>query len=170
MSAGIDWTIVPNQGVGRLRFGMTPAEALAAMPEIGEPERTLTEFDGTLIEDRGTTLPKLAFADGRLRDVDFNGPVEGVRFEDLDIFAAPSEIVMQRLFARNGGALAGLGSVLFLTLGINTGAFFELETYTFSPEPAAPGVYRTLAVFAPGAFDDLLGDFKPLRLPQSGLS
>lgn len=161
----MDWTIHPNLGLGPLRFGMTPEQVLAAAPGLGAPQQVDREWDGSVREARGVALPSIGYAEGRVLDIDCSAHVAGVTFEGMDVFAVEPARLLRRLFELNGGALAGLGSVLFLKLGINTGGFFDAEAGRFAmPDPTARS-YRTLAVFAPGAFDDLAGEMAPITFP-----
>lgn len=161
----MDWTIYPNVGLGPLRFGMSPEQARTAAPWLGVPHHVDQEFDGSVREARGVELPSIGYAGGRLIDVDCSAHVAGVTFEGVDVFATEPAHVLRRLYALNGGALAGLGSVLFLKLGINTGGFFDLDTGRFATLDPETKSYRTLAVFAPGMFDELATEMTPITFP-----
>jgi len=160
----VDWTIYRGIGIGPLRLGMSPAEVAAV---LGEPENSNREFDGSVREHR-TAAPILGYVDGRLTDIDAGADLRGVRFEELDVFAASPETVVRRLFDRNGGkALAGLGSVLFLSLGINTGGFYDADAGRFIAPDEDEGRDRGLAVFAAGSFDAMLDEMRPVSLPAT---
>lgn len=63
----------------------------------------------------------------------------GVTFEGTDVYAANPHMLLTTLEERNGGARTGLGSVLFVRLGINLGSFRDPDagSYFDPPPPAA---------------------------------
>ena len=52
----MSWRIVPGQGVGPLRFGMTQA-AVAAVPVAGRPSHVYRGSGERLMEYRGLAVP-----------------------------------------------------------------------------------------------------------------
>jgi hypothetical protein len=163
----VDLTIHPREGMGALRFGMSPQEVVRAEPALGPPHRSKPRHDGSLREFRGLGAPSLGFVNDRLNDIECPADTPGVRFEDLQVFEADPRAVLHRLSERNGGALIGLGSVLFVNLGINTGGFYNTDNKRFFNPAFDLEDNRTIDVFAPGAFDDLLDEFEPFSLPSA---
>lgn len=160
----MDLTIHPHQGVGPLRFGMAPEDAVRAMPALGQPHRTKTRFDGSIREFRNLADPSLAYVDGKLRDIECTARVPRVFFEDLEVFAVDPKRLVERLYLRNGGALFGLGSLLFVNLGLNTTGFYIADKKAFFAFRPDEEDTRSVDAFAPGAFDALIPEFEPITL------
>lgn len=161
----MDWPIIPHFGMGSLRFGMSPPQ-VAKLPGLGVPQTSHREWDGSVSEFRSLGQPQLSYADYRLRDNDTDYRVGRVLFDDLDVYGVEPEVVIRRLMASNGGsALVGAGSLLFTDIGINTGGFYDEKSQRFArlsgAEPA-----RSLAVFAPGAFNAMVADMLPFEWPR----
>jgi hypothetical protein len=144
---------------------MTPDQVMKAERALGPPLHSDLQFDESIRESRAITLPRLSYGAGGLDTIEGDHETIGVRFEELDVFVDDPEVVVRRLYDRNGGALAGGGDLLFLKLGINTGGFLDLATGRFKRHDDDQDEYRTLAVFAPGMFDALLEDMRPIALP-----
>lgn len=161
----LNWDILPNEGIGPVRFGMTPAEVVASHPRIGRPEKTHQEFDGSTMEFRGLNSPRLSYMDGRVRDIDTDFSVPDVRLGDMDIYSSEPRSVMQRLFEMNGHeALIGLGSVFFPHICINTGGFYDERRRRFAiPDAVDEDDTRGLAVLPDTAREMMSEGMRPVR-------
>ena len=153
------WTIEPYHGAGSLRFGSSQKEAER---RLGPPASVKANFLGGLTERRGETDPILTFAEGQLSEIEFLPSIPGVRIGGIDIFGEDPFIVLSRLYTLAGSAYAGVGSVLFLPLGVNTTGFIDLKTLRWRSDPDE----RSLTVFRKGQFDFLLEDMSPWVIPS----
>lgn len=100
----------PYEGVGPLLLGMSPEDVHAV---IGAPLRSAVR-EGEYVETyRNFTLAYSA--SNRLIEAAFSSSVD-VRFEDANLFMTPDALA--KLVAADGAPLEGLGSTVFLALGI----------------------------------------------------
>lgn len=148
------WTIHPYEGMGPLRFGMSRTEVAAI---LGSAVSAKTTFTGSLTERRGEADPICTYVSDRLAEIEVGPATSGLRIGETDVFGDDPFQVLLALYKTNGGALAGLGSVLFLGLGINTTGFIDLKTLRYRAEPDE----RSLTLFQKGQFDSLLDDYAP---------
>ena len=153
------WDIRGYNGMGPLHLGMNAAE-VAAIPIMGSPLRTDPAYDGSLVEFRGIDLPMCNYVDGVLATIDTSRRVAGVGFGDMSIYDTPPREVLQTLERASGQVLLGLGTVLFMGLGLNVGGFYFEDGNEFF-DPTRHQDDRGVAVFQRGAFDGLLPEYKP---------
>ncbi len=158
--AEFEWTIHPLVGLGPLRFGMSVADVAGIMR--GHAVSALDDvFDGSKNEFRTMDLPVCNYVAGKLHALDTSHRVAGVTFEGADVYALDPKELLVRLETAAGGAKAGLGMVLFETIGVNTTGFYDAYDDRFWSGPAGSGDPRGLGLFEKGAFDHLLGEFLP---------
>jgi hypothetical protein len=151
------WTIVPLKGLGALQFDMSRR---AVEGILGQPQKQKKSFTGSVREMRGVVFPILTYEEDRLVEIELRPEVPGVMFGTMDIFRSDPFQVLQELHLANNGALAGLGAVLFLNLGINTTGFVDLKTLRFRDTPDE----RSVTVSRKGQFDSLLENFSPWKI------
>ncbi|MEX0369231.1 MAG: hypothetical protein AB3N09_01270 [Tateyamaria sp.] len=152
------WDIRPHNGMGPLYFGMKPEE-VAAIPGMGAPERVVTGYDGSLVEFRAIDMPMCNYVDGGLSTIDTTRRVADVWFNDMNIYETPPLDVLQTLERASGRVLAGLGSILFIGIGLNVGGFYYEDTNNLY-DPETDQDDRGVAAFQPGAFDALASEYK----------
>lgn len=153
------WTIESYVGIGPLRLGASRDEVERL---LGPARKAGATFLGGLRERRSPSDPICTFTEGRLVEVEVSPSVPGVTIATIDVFGENPQIVLSKLHDLNGGALAGMGSVLFKTLGVNTSGFIDLKTLHWRSDPDE----RSLTVFAQGQFDFLLPDLSPWTIPS----
>lgn len=162
----MEWPINFTRGAGELTFDMSPDEALAAVPELGPPEKSLQRFDGSVREFRAPALPQLGYKEERLRDIGFDNAVPGLILDGLDVWQTEPEAIIAMLHKAEGGAFAGLGYLLFPKIGVNTEGFYALEKLRFRKLDETGTDPISLTVFKPGIFDDLMTEFTPWEWPR----
>lgn len=158
----MDWTIRPREGMGPLRFGMTPAQVTTALGGV-EPARTDPSWDGKAISEfRALDLPTCGYTAGLLTSIGVGPQTNGVNLSGLDVFANPPLQVLQALERANGGAIVGLGSVVFPTLQISTTNFYDEDTgKVIDPQPGRQDD-RTLLLTRDDDQDGLAAHFRPV--------
>jgi hypothetical protein len=152
----MNWTVLPKQGLDPMQFGMTRY----ACEDLLGPGRGMKTFTGSWREIRGPRMPILTFVGDLLVEIEVLPQVQNVRFEGMDVFATDPTVVLREFYRSNKGALAGVGSVLFLELGINTTGFIDLKTLRFRNNPDE----RSITVFKSGQFDGLLENYSDFRM------
>lgn len=110
------WEIEPFEGVGPIRFGMTPSQVEAV---LGPAERKRRGERGT--EYRGYRAPVINYNNGGVSEIECWYDLPGVALGDIRIFEQDGVEVMRELERRNGGALESVGIVLFENLGLSCG-------------------------------------------------
>jgi hypothetical protein len=162
------WEIIVGIGVGPLRFGMSP-DQVAALPEMGPPDRARSAPGGGLIERRGPTRPVVSYRDAHLIDIDMED-VLPVRLGTLDVFTTDPRAVMAALFEANGGAaLAGFGYIFFDRLGLNTEGFFDMGTGLFHDPQREDNGRRGMAAIAPAEIAGMAEGMKPVTMSADGI-
>lgn len=154
------WDIRPYNGLGPLYFGMKPAE-VAAIPGMGDPDRSYPAYDGSLVEFRGIDMPMCNYTGDGLTTIDTSRRVADVWFGEVNIYQMPPRDVLQMIERASGLALVGLGTILFMGIGLNVGGFYFEETNTVF-DPTTDQDDRGVALFQRGAFDALLAEYKPV--------
>ena len=147
--------IKPYLGVGPLRFGMTRKQVEDV---LGLPDKTRsTTFFNETIEFRcENALQTVYSAEGALVEISFGRAVEGVTFNDLDVFKAPGREVIERLVKADGNPLEIVGIIVFLNLGISMTGFLQDD------EPGQ----KAIGVFAKGRVDTKLEKMRPFKLKK----
>ena len=123
--ASLVWDIKPFIGLGPVSFFMTPEQVIAAA-ELGEG--VTTRQDGIYTNVFGSIyLPNFTCLDGKLIIVGASRRVKGVRWNDIDIFAATPIDVLRALEKANGGAIATFDTVVFEKFGLQLSGFYVFE-------------------------------------------
>ena len=143
---------------------MTRAQ-VAALPQLGPIRREFSNPDGTAEEYRLLSDPICIFKDNALASVEIGRRAKDVQFGKIAIFAEPPRVVLKALESANGGAAHFVGSIMFHTLGINTGSFFFPHSFSYFDPASGEQDDRSINVFAKGEFDSMIGKFMPLELP-----
>ncbi|WJH38385.1 hypothetical protein N7E02_07015 (plasmid) [Aliirhizobium terrae] len=144
----MDWEIIPFEGMGPIRFGMSPEQVSGL---IGEPESEDDEDDGSLREYRSVELPIISYENGHVSEIEAFYDVKGVSFRTRDIFSGNGLETMQFLERENGGAEINVGIVLYDNIGITCGRLDE----------GARGDHSVTA-FARGLWDESRPRFKQI--------
>lgn len=155
------WIAEPLVGLKPLRFGMTP-DQVRALGVLGPVSARHPAFDGTVNEFRTMSEPVCGFRDDRLTAVDTSWRVGEVRFEDISVYEVQPALLLQSLERANGGALLGLGSVLFDRLGINVSGFYLVEEERFFEPGKDLDDQRGLALAEAGAYDSVIDEYAPI--------
>ncbi|TDX83829.1 hypothetical protein EDE05_106238 [Neorhizobium sp. R1-B] len=143
----MEWEIVSFEGMGPIRFGMSPAEVAAI---IGPPE-SADEDDGSRREYRAIDVPIVSYEDNVVTEIEAFYEVENVSFRGRRIFDEPGLAIIQFLEQENGGARMNVGTVLFRKIGITSGCIDQRTRGDHS-----------ITAFAQGLWDDRLDRFKEL--------
>ena len=158
----MEWVVEPNSGLGPIKLGMTQSEVAHV---IGPAEDFFTDAEGTLTEDRGLMSPTCGYRDRRLIWIGTDRHCPGARLGDVSIYRDDPAAVIRTLYGLNGGAaLEGLGSLLFIDIGITTTGFYAADERRFMQPDRGDEDVRTFAMFAPGYPCELLSEFRPLHL------
>ena len=155
------WEISPLIGLGPLKFGMKP-EDIALIDGLGPVTNSFKAYDGSVNEYRTMDIPVCNYAKGILAAVDTNSQVKNLTLDGMDIYNTPPLQVIQTLERLNGGAKSGLGSMLFINIGINISGFYiEEEKRLYEPE-AEERDERGLGMFIKGAFDSVIDEYEEI--------
>lgn len=156
------WQIEPFVGLGPLEFGMTRSDVAKLNNVIGDVTAADRAFDGSLNEFRTMDVPVCNYVEDRLSTIDTNWRVNDVFYKEMNVYKTEPEVILKFLENENGGALIGLGFVLFGRIGVNAAGFYDAETDKFYDIYSTVQDHRGLAVFRRGAFDELLNEFHPI--------
>ncbi|TDK31284.1 hypothetical protein E2F50_20295 [Rhizobium deserti] len=133
------WEIQPFEGVGPIRFGMTPSEVEAV---IGPPDRRRKGDDGT--EYRGDHAPVVNYVDGKVTEIECYYDLEGgVSLDGIDLFERDGIEVMRELEKRSGGALESVGSFYSRTSGFRPAGSTDPAAKTIPSRLLRRGFGRT---------------------------
>lgn len=105
--------IRPYDGAGPLVFGMSPAEVHASLGE--QPRNTAWTKEGERDEDYPALSACYTKGTDALVEFALTSTLD-VRFQGVSLFTAPNAVEI--LAAADGAPLEGLGSIVFLALGI----------------------------------------------------
>ncbi len=155
------WNIQPLVGLGRLKFGLKQSD-VAQLDNLGPVTATHPVIDGSVNEFRTIDVPVCNYTDGILTAIDTNWRVPEVTFEGIDVYKTEPLVILQLLEKKNGGALAGLGSILFLNLGINVGGFYDEETGKVADLNIEASDNRGVGLFTKSAFDKFLNAYQEI--------
>jgi len=145
----MDFDLLPYEGAGPLRFGMTAADASAA---IGVPLRSNKTRRGEM-RYWYANLVLVVDLRGQLAEITFMDNARLV-VEGIEVFETPNALL--ELAKRDGSPLEMVGIVFFPKLGITLSGFHTEEE-------------KTITALARGRVDHLLPDFKPFKVPEQRL-
>lgn len=164
----MQWIIQPGVGLGPWRFGMSTHDVARHSGALPPVRHGFEAFDGSWTEDRGLGVPTCGYRHGRLGWIGTDRHVPDVTLEATPAYGNEPEGVVEHLYQLNGrNALIGLGSLLFLQIGVTTTGFLDDEGARVLQPGLGDEDYRTLALFSPGAFDAVLDQFQPWVLPTA---
>lgn len=145
----MDWEIVSFEGMGPIKFGMTPEEVAAVVGAPGRSRRGLRP--GSFNEFRGTTAPIVRYNENRVREIEAFYDLESVSFSGINLFQSDGLEVLRRLEELNGDAKLSVGIVLFDKLGLTTGRLDE-----------GPRTGHSVTAFKSGTWDGKLSEFESI--------
>lgn len=132
------FNILPFEGAGPVRFGMTPSEVHEC---IGEPSSVRTNRFGERDEEYFDVGAGYARSDETLIELGFVSSAS-VTFRGIDLFRDRRALSM--LVEADGAPVQGLGFIVFPALGIALADFFSDQECD-----------RAITVFARGRWTDL---------------
>jgi hypothetical protein len=141
----MNFDIRPYEGAGPVNFGMNREEihGLLGLPNLG-----WTMPNGTLVDSWNDFIIRYATDSQRASEIEF-AETSGIRFDGIELFRDPN--ALSKLVTTDGAPLEGVGSIIFLSLGISTSANLV--------NPKA--VERTVCVFSRGKWDRFLSRLVP---------
>lgn len=143
----MDWEIVSFEGIGAIRFGMTPNEVADV---VGPPDRSRRGLrSGSFNEFRANRTPIVRYSENRVREIEAFYDLESVTFQGIDIFKSDGLEVLRRLEKLNGDAKLSVGIVVFDKLGLTTGRLDQ-----------GPRTGHSVTAFARGTWNGKLEDFE----------
>ncbi len=161
-----NWQIIPHVGAGPLKFGMYRKDIAAFEHLMGPLEAADEGPDNSIVEYRDLGWPVFTFIADKLINLEFDWRCEYLTFDDKPLFLSDSKEILQILEKKNGGALIGLGYVLFDKLSISTGGFFTRENVTgdeyYWEDRPDDGIKRGISVGVLGAYDQYLEHYTPI--------
>jgi hypothetical protein len=113
----MDWEIVSFEGVGPIKFGMTPGEVEKL---LGKP-LAADEDDHYRKEVRTVDVPSVTYEDNAVVEIEAFSEVKNVLLDKIRLFQDPPLDVLRQLEELNKGARINVGVLLFENLGIATG-------------------------------------------------
>ena len=111
----------------------------------------------------GDDVPVLTYSGGELVEICLHPGIAAVSIAGIDVFCDDPRRVLARLHALDGGAMAGVGAVLFPGLCLNTTGFVDLKDPERRPELGE----RSLTVFVPGRCDFVLPEMSAWQPPAT---
>ena len=148
------WEIAPLEGVGTLRFGMTPDEvhALLGAPRVSRPRpardpATRPSLQELYVPGPGLTFEEAADAPGGLRlvAIGFGKATAELSYAGLKLFGvAPAEVLL-RLAEDDPAPQEVAGTVVFVKLGLGLTGFHEGPPDDLAVSASAPGQWDRLA-------------------------
>ena len=146
----MDWAIRPLDGIGPLRFGMTPAEVGRVLDAVAPISGSSLE-DGGLREVRGLHTPICHYKAGKLFHVDTHVHVPNVTIFGQDVYSSDPLQLLQLLEEQSGGAQHWHEFISFDRIGIITSCFYSIkEAKLFGGEDYLMQDDRGIAVYQPG--------------------
>lgn len=126
------WELDPLIGVGPLRFGMSRDEVATLEPILGPIYAEFSEPDADnrprLQQARDLEAPILYFRTDRLTGIQLDLNTKfNIVFNGVSVFGNNSRDVLIAFENANGGALYGLGAVLFPKLSVSTNGFVNVD-------------------------------------------
>lgn len=158
----ISWNIEPLIGLGPLKLGMSSVDVGKILDAMYPLERKFVQFDGSIRETRGIGLPYCTYEGDKLQEIEATHSVADVSFQRMDIFGSKSIEFLQVLEKANGGALYGVGTVLFYNLSISTSGFYDPKRGYY--ENFYDGQdERSISLTTEQAFKPLMSQFKRIK-------
>lgn len=141
------WLIESFEGMGPIRFGMTPGDVAAV---VGAPDRSRKGLrPGTFKELRGIEVPIVRYTDNRVTEIEAFYELQSVTFQKISVFQTSGAQVLRQLEELNGGAMISVGIVLFNNLGLTAGRLDD-ESRTG----------HSITAFKAGIWNDKIADFE----------
>lgn len=153
----MNWDMRPLDGIGPLRFGMTPQEVGAVLNAIEPVSSSSVEDGGFVRELRGVYMPISHYRNGKLFLVDTHVGVPRVTIYNEDVYSMNSRRLLQLLEEKNGGAELDYGFVVFDRIGINTGSFYDVKSGGFYEPGASVQDDRGIAIYQPSPDTKIAG-------------
>nr|WP_298100419.1 hypothetical protein [uncultured Shinella sp.] len=143
----MEWLIETFEGMGTIRFGMTPEDVAIA---LGAPDRSRRgRRPGSFSEHRGTPSPIVRYRDNKVCEIEAFYDLGVVEFRGISLFQTDGKQVLRQLEALNGGAMISVGIVLFDQIGLTTGRLDE-----------GARTAHSVTAFSPGTWDNNISDFE----------
>ena len=143
--------IIPYVSVGKVRFGMTPAEAVAALGAPNSTSKThlggRVDFYEAINVGYTTSLSPVVNHVGGGRDA------KSAEIVEVKLFSGDPEEVLRQLSVKDGNPKQYLGFVIFLNLGLTLTGFHDDDASQLA-----------FAAFAKGTWDARLQKLKPFAL------
>lgn len=135
----MEWHVQTFEGMGPIRFGMTPEDVALV---LGPPQRSRRGLRlGSFSEHRGTRVPIVRYRDNKVREIEAFYDLGLVEFRGISLFRADGRQVLRQLEALNGGAMISVGIVLFDQIGLTTGRLDEGARTGHSVTAFSPGTW-----------------------------
>jgi len=148
------WSIEPNKGLGRLRFGMVP-EDVADVSHMGRAGHVYRGSGGRMMEYRGLGHPVCEYESGRLTRIVAGHHMQGVVFEGMEVFSLDPPVLLRRLESRLGPVTLCNEQLYFMGAGLCFGGFYDpLDRCFFAPQRDYHDE-RCVTLFAPGESDEV---------------
>lgn len=142
--------LMPYQGAGPLRFGMTRGEVTQV---VGIPDSLSRNFKGDLVEFRSFMNLGYSREADTLNHIGFGRQMQGVQYEGILLFAQDAIQVLRELVMLDGAPQSYLGFIVLLNLGMTLTGFHDNEASQ-----------RAIALFPRGAWDGRLDKLRAFSL------
>lgn len=155
----------PNLGWGAYRFGMSREKAAL---QFGKPQNFHeVPHDGSISEFRGVGQPVLGFGAQGLMSIGIDRHVAGFLIDGLDVMHEDPKSVLAPLFSRDAEPVELVGLLYFPKLTVACEGFFDLSARRpLTKAEVLDDDFRTMNASAPGAYDALRSEMRPLRLTR----
>lgn len=152
MKANEKFAILPYQGAGSIRFGMSPSEIKGL---IGAPDQVSTNHLKQRVEFR--SFMNVAYTPSMdqhsvLTHIGFGRQMEMVLIEDVNLFKDDPIGVLNRLMLVDSRPMTYLGFVVFFELGIALTGFHDNDVSQ-----------KAVTVFEKGAWDNRVPKMNPFE-------
>lgn len=164
------WELNPLIGVGPLRFGMSRDDVASLEAELGPIYAEFTEQGAdnipVLQQARDMEAPVLYFRNEKLTGIQLDRYTKfNIMFGGVSVFEASSRDALAAFEKANGGALYGLGAVLFPKLSISTNGFIIGIDKQNAPEfweQSSDDPPKVVNVEMANAYDAFLHNYQPI--------
>lgn len=143
--------LVPNQGAGALRFGMTVDDVLKT---VGPADQVSKNHLNQRVEFR--SFMNVAYTENEpetLVHVGFGRQMVGVHYKKIYLFMDSEESVLRKLYVEDSHPYFALGFVIFLDLGITLTGFHDADVSQ-----------KAVAMFPKGSWDKWMHKLKPFTM------